>query len=167
MQTAFSNFFAGRAKYPHFKKKHNGGRAEFTKSAFKWKDGKVFLAKYSEPLAVVWSRELPEGVEPSTITVKLSPSGRWTVSMLVDVEISPLPESPNKVGIDLGITSLIALSNGDKVANPKSFKAKRAKLRRVQKALSRKQRGSKNRQKARLKGCDLNMILSKIGKSLF
>ena len=57
---------------------------------------------------------------PSTITVKLSPSGRWTVSMLVDVEIEPLPASPNKIGIDLGITSLIALSNGDKVSNPKS-----------------------------------------------
>jgi putative transposase len=45
LQTAFSNFFAGRAKYPTFKKKRNGGSAEFTKSAFKWKDGQVFLAK--------------------------------------------------------------------------------------------------------------------------
>jgi putative transposase len=44
LQTAFTNFFSGRAKYPNFKKKHNGGNTEFTKSAFKWKDGKVFLA---------------------------------------------------------------------------------------------------------------------------
>jgi putative transposase len=87
----------------------------------------------------------------STISVKLSPAGRWTVSLLVDVEIELLPESPNSVGVDLGITSLVALSTGDKVANPKNLKKKRKKLRRVQKALSRKQKGSKNRHKARLK----------------
>ena len=160
LQTAFSNFWAGRAKYPNFKKKHHGGSAEFTKSAFRWKDGKVFLAKCSEPLAIVWSRELPIGAEPSTITVKLSPSCRWTASILVEAEIEALPESPNKIGIDLGITSLIALSNGDKVANPKSFKAKRAKLRRVQKALSRKKKGSKNRHKARLKVAKVHAQIS-------
>jgi putative transposase len=151
LQTAFSNFFAGRAKYPTFKKKRNGGSAEFTKSAFKWKDGQVFLAKCVKPLAIRWSRELPKGVIPSTVTVKLSPAGRWSISLLVDVEIEPLPTAESQVGIDLGVTSLVALSNGQKVANPKSFKTKRRKLKRVQKALSRKQKGSNNRYKARLK----------------
>ncbi len=151
LQAAFSNFFGGQAKYPNFKKKNNGGNAEFTKSAFKWKDGKVFLAKCSEPLAIRWSRQLPEGAKPSTITVKLSPSGRWTVSLFVDVEIEPLPKSPNQIGLDLGITSLVALSTGEKIANPNGFKSKRAKLRKAQKALIRKQKGSNNRHKARLK----------------
>ncbi|NJM56322.1 MAG: IS200/IS605 family element transposase accessory protein TnpB [Synechococcales cyanobacterium RU_4_20] len=151
LQTAFSNFFAGRAQYPVFKKKRNGGSAEFTKSAFKWRNGQLFLAKSLEPLAIRWSRAIPEGAEPSTVTVKLSPSGRWTVSLLVDIEIEPLPESPHVVGIDLGITSLMALSTGEKIANPKGFKAKRAKLRKAHKALSRKQKGSNNRYKARLK----------------
>jgi len=151
LQTAFTNFFAGRAQYPNFKKKRNGGSAEFTKSAFRFKDGQVYLAKSAEPLPIVWSQLLPDGAEPSTITVKLSPAGRWTVSLLVDVEIEPLPESPNQIGLDLGITSLLALSTGEKVANPKGFKAKRAKLRKAQKALSRKVKGSNNRYKARLK----------------
>jgi putative transposase len=151
LQKAFSNFFAKRAAYPNFKKKRNGGSAEFTKSAFKFKDGQVYLAKCSEQLPIRWSRQLPKGASPSTITVKLSPSGRWTVSLLVDVEIEPLPESSNKVGVDLGVTSLVALSTGEKIANPKGFKAKRAKLQRAQKALIRKQKGSKNREKARLK----------------
>ena len=71
--------------------------------------------------------------------------------MLVEVEIQPLPTSPNQVGLDLGITSLIALSTGEKIANPKAFKAKRARLRTAQKALSRKVKGSNNRYKARLK----------------
>jgi putative transposase len=160
LQTAFTNFFAGRAQYPNFKKKRNGGSAEFTKSAFKWRDGKLFLAKSLEPLNIRWSRAIPKGAEPSTVTVKLSPSGRWTVSLLVDIEIEPLPESPNAVGIDLGITSLIALSTGEKVANPKGFKAKRAKLRKAQKALSRKQKGSNNRYKARLKVAKVHAEIS-------
>jgi putative transposase len=151
LQKAFSNFFERRAKYPTFKKKRNGGSAEFTKSAFKFRDGQVFLAKCSEPLPIRCSRQLPEGATPSTITVKLSPAGRWSVSMLVDIEIEPLPECSNAIGIDLGITSLVALSTGEKIANPKGFKTKHSKLRRAQKALSRKQKGSNNRHKARLK----------------
>lgn len=160
LQKAFSNFFDGRAKYPTFKKKRNGGSAEFTKSAFKWKDGQVFLAKCSEPLAIRWSRELPKGATPSTITVKLSPAGRWTVSLLVDVEIEPLPQSSNQIGIDLGVTSLVALSNGEKIANPKGFNAKRRKLKKAQKALARKQTGSNNRHKARLKVAKVHQEIS-------
>ena len=160
LQAAFTNFFAGRAKYPNFKKKHHGGNAEFTKSAFRWKDSKVYLAKCSQPLDILWSRHIPEGVEPSTITVKLSPSGRWTVSLLVDVVIETLPESPNQIGLDLGINSLMALSNGEKITNPKTFKAKRRKLRQAQKALSRKKKGSNNRHKARLKVAKVHAEIS-------
>ena len=158
LQKAFTNFWAGRAKYPNFKKKHSGGNAEFTKSAFKWKDGQVFLAKCTEALPIRWSRDLPEGCEPSTITIKLEASGRWFASLLVDgrvgdptTDIAQLPKSDKQIGLDVGITSLIATSNGDKIANPKHFKQLRKKLKRVQKALSRKQKGSNNRHKARLK----------------
>jgi putative transposase len=151
LQKAFTNFFAGRAKYPNFKKKHHGGSAEFTKSAFSWKDGKVFLAKCTEALPVRWSRSIPEGCTPSTITVKLTPSGRWYVSLLVnDHRVKPLPKTDQQIGLDLGVTSLIATSNGDKIANPKHFKRLRKKLKRVQKTLSRKQKGSNNQYKARL-----------------
>jgi putative transposase len=151
LPTTFSNFFAARTQYPNFKKKRNGGSAEFTKSAFKFRYEQVYLAKSAQALPIRWSRKLPEGAEPSTITVKLSPAGRWSVSLLVDVEIEPLRESPNAIGIDLGLTSLVALSNGEKVVNPKGFKAKRRKLKKAQKALSRKQKRSNNRYKARLK----------------
>ena len=152
LQTAFSNFFAGRTQYPNFKKKRNGGSAEFTKSAFKWKDGQVFLAKCAGALPIRWSRQLPKGAEPSTITVKLEPSGRWTVSLLVDdLTIQPLPQADKAIGIDAGITSLVTTSDGEKVANPKHFSKLYLKLRKAQKALSRKQKGSQNRDKARRK----------------
>jgi putative transposase len=151
LQKAFTNFWAGRAKYPNFKKKHSGGSAEFTKAAFRWRDGQVFLAKCTEALPIRWSRDLPEGCEPSTITIKLEASGRWFASLLVDTDIAQLPKSDKQIGLDVGITSLIATSNGDKITNPKHFKQLRKKLKRVQKALSRKQKGSNNRYKARLK----------------
>jgi putative transposase len=151
LQKAFASFWAGTAKYPNFKKKHNGGSAEFTKSAFKWKDGQVWLAKCAEALPIRWSRQLPSWCEPSTITVKLDASGRFHVSLLVDTAIEPLPKTNKSIGMDMGITSLITTSNGDKIVNPKHFKRLRTKLRRVQKALSRKQKGSNNRQKQRLK----------------
>jgi len=151
LQKAFGNFWAGRAKYPNFKKKRNGGSAEFTKSAFKYRDGQIYLAKCSEPLPIRWSRQLPDGVEPSTATIKLSPAGRWTISLLVDVDIEPLPKVDKEIGLDLGISALVTLSDGEKILNPKGFKAKYRKLRKAQKALSRKQKGSNNRHKARLR----------------
>lgn len=151
LQKAFANFWAGTAKYPNFKKKHNGGSAEFTKSAFRWKDGQVWLAKCSEALPIRWSRQLPQGCEPSTITVKLDASGRFHVSLLVDTVIEPLPQTDKSIGLDVGITCLVATSNGDKIVNPKHFRRLRTKLKRVQKSLFRKQKGSNNRNKQRQK----------------
>jgi putative transposase len=161
LQSAFANFFAGRAKYPNFKKKRNGGSAEFTKSAFKFKDGKIYLAKSAEPLDIRWSRQIPKGCEPSSVTVKMHPSGRWHISIRFDDPTrSPLPKSDNAIGIDLGITSLIATSNGDKVANPKQFKQHYRRLKRAQKNLFRKQKGSKNREKARVKVAKIHLKIS-------
>ncbi|MDJ0518495.1 MAG: RNA-guided endonuclease TnpB family protein [Trichodesmium sp. MO_231.B1] len=153
LQTAFTNFFSGRTKYPNFKKKRNGGSAEFTSSAFKWKDNQVYLAKCAEPLPIRWNRQLPQNSVLSTITVKLDPSGRWSVSLRVndtrDLKLKPVKK---QVGIDLGITSLLTTSDGEKVANPKNFQKLHKKLRLAQKSLDRKtDKKSNNYQKARLK----------------
>jgi putative transposase len=150
LQKAFANFWGKTAKYPRFKKKRSGGSAEFTRSAFRWKDGQVWLAKCNEPLPIRWSRMLPKSSEPSTMTVKLDARGRWYVSLLVDDKtIESLPPVSKSVGIDAGITSLITTSDGDKIANPKHFHRQIKKLRAAQKTLSRRQKGSKNREKAR------------------
>jgi len=161
LQTAFTNFFAGRAKYPNFKKKRNGGSAEFTKAAFKLKNKEVYLAKCSDPLPIRWSRQLTEGCDPSSIIVSLHPSGRWHISIRFDDPTTkPLPVSENAIGIDLGITSLIADSNGGKVTNPKHFKKHRKRLKKAQKNLARKQKGSKNREKARIKVAKIHLKIS-------
>jgi putative transposase len=151
LQKAFANFWGKKAKYPRFKAKRNGGSAEFTKSAFKFKDGNLWLAKCAEPLNIIWSRLLPEECSPSTVTVKLEPSGRWFVSLLIDdPTIQPLPQTDKKVGIDAGISSLLTTSDGDKIVNPKHFNRLHQKLKVAQKLLSRKTKGSNNRNKARL-----------------
>jgi putative transposase len=93
------------------KKKHHGGSTEFTKSAFRWKDGQMFWLNARNHF--VWSRELPSGCEPSTVTVKLSASGQWHVSLLVNADIEQLPKIDKAIGLDVGITSLIATSDGE------------------------------------------------------
>jgi putative transposase len=161
LQTAFTNFFAGRAKYPNFKKKHQGGSAEFTKAAFKFKNGQIYLAKCDKPLDIRWSRQLPEGCEPSSVTVRFHPSGRWHIAIRFDdPTIKPLPIIDNAIGVDLGITSLIADSNGNKVSNPKSFREHHRRLKQAQKRLARKQKGSKNREKARIKAAKIHLKIS-------
>ena len=152
LQKAFANFWGKRAKYPRFKKKRHGGSAEFTKSAFKYRDGQLWLAKCKQPLNIVWSRFLPDGYSPSTVTVKLDPSGRWFVSLLVDdYTVEVLPPTKKQIGLDAGVTSLISTSDGEKIANPKHFNRLYQKLKAAQKELSRKTKGSSNRNKARLK----------------
>ncbi|WP_204284223.1 RNA-guided endonuclease InsQ/TnpB family protein, partial [Microbispora amethystogenes] len=160
LQAAFANFFAKRARYPTFKsRKKSRASAECTRSAFRWRDGRLTLAKMDLPLAIVWSRPLPEGAEPSTVTVSRDAAGRWFVSLLVEETIRPLTPTGNAVGLDAGITSLVALSRpipgvtdeDGKVANPGHERTDRRRLAKAQRSLARKAAGSANRAKARLK----------------
>jgi putative transposase len=152
LQTAYVNFFAKRARYPRFKsKKRSRFSAEYTRSGFRWRDGRLTLAKMSDPLDIRWSRPLPEGAEPSTVTVSRDSAGRWFVSLLCDDTIRPAPETDRAVGIDAGITALVTLSTGEKVANPRHEKRDRRRLALAQRELSRKAKGSANREKARVK----------------
>ncbi|MFE1979947.1 RNA-guided endonuclease InsQ/TnpB family protein [Streptomyces mirabilis] len=153
LQTAFANFFGKRAKYPRFKsRKKSRKSAEYTTSAFRFRDGELRLAKMSEPLRIVWSRPLPEGVSPSTVTVSQDAAGRWFVSMLCDDPgIRHLPATDAAVGIDAGLDHLLALSTGEKIANPRHERRDRAALAKAQRRLAKKEKGSANGIKARRK----------------
>lgn len=139
LQSAFAGFFAKRGKYPRFKlRKKSRKSAEYTSSAFRYRDGALTLAKMADPLAVVWSRPLPEGATPSTVTVSQDAAGRWFVSMLCDDIPAPMPVTTQAVGIDAGITSLVTLSTGEKITNRKFERKDRARLAKAQRELSRK-----------------------------
>ncbi|HEY0698040.1 MAG TPA: RNA-guided endonuclease TnpB family protein, partial [Micromonospora sp.] len=118
-------------------------------SAFRWRDGQLTLAKMAEPLHIVWSRPLPEGATPSTVTVSQDAVGRWFVSLLCDDRIEQAPAC-GAVGIDAGLDSLLTFSTGEKITNPKHERRDRAALARAQRDLARKEKGSANRAKARL-----------------
>ncbi|MFT5879418.1 MAG: putative transposase [Moritella sp.] len=148
-QTAFRHFFEGRTKYPTFKKKRSKKSAEFTKSAFKYVDGKLYIAKSKQPLNVRWSRELPN--EPTTITISKDSADRYFVSCLCHFEPKLLPISKNTVGIDLGLTDLVITSSGFKSGNPRYTKRYANELAKAQRVLSKKTKGSSNFQKARRK----------------
>ncbi|WP_221914023.1 RNA-guided endonuclease InsQ/TnpB family protein [Thiorhodospira sibirica] len=151
LQTAFVNFFAKRAGYPQFKQKYGKQSAEYTTSAFKW-DGKALkLAKMDAPLAIRWSRTLPKVAKVTTVTVSKDTAGRYFVSLLCDDTVSPKPEVTGKVGIDLGLTHFAILSTGEKIAAPNTFRKNEAKLAKLQRRLAKKQKGSRNRAKTRLK----------------
>ena len=152
LQGAFANFFAGRARYPRFKSKKKTRRsAEYTNSGFRFRDGKLTLAKMAEPLDVVWSRPLPEGSKPSTVTVTQDSAGRWFVSLLCDdPSVQLLATMNTAVGVDVGLEHLLTLSTGEKITNPRHERKDRARLAKAQRALAKKAKGSANRTKARL-----------------
>ncbi|MCY0936362.1 RNA-guided endonuclease InsQ/TnpB family protein [Streptomyces sp. H34-S4] len=152
LQGAFISFWEKRSKYPRFKsRKKSPSSAEYTRSAFKWRDGKLALAKMSEPLDIVWSRPLPKGAEPSTVTVSRDAAGRWFVSLLCEDTPALMPATKQTVGIDAGLTSLVTLSTGEKITNPRHERKDRARLAKAQRDLSSKEKGSKNQEKARRK----------------
>ncbi|MEV5010540.1 RNA-guided endonuclease TnpB family protein [Streptomyces sp. NPDC056159] len=154
LQAAFAGFFGKRAKYPRLKSRKKSRRsAEYTTSGFRIRDGRLTLAKMDRPLDIVWSRPLPEGVSPSTVTVSQDGAGRWFVSMLCeDPGVRPLPAADAAVGIDVGLDHLLTLSSGEKIANSRHERKDRARLARAQRELSRKAKGDgANRHKARLK----------------
>lgn len=151
LQTAFGNFFAKRAKYPSFKTKHGIQAAEYTTSAFKWDGEQLRIAKMDAVLDVRFSREIPKAATVTTVTVSKDCAGRYFVSMLCTDEVSAKPVADGEVGIDLGLTHFAILSTGEKIASPKTFRKYEKRLAKAQRCLSKKQKGSANRRKAKLR----------------
>ncbi len=151
LDRAFLNFFEGRGQYPTFKKKRNRQAATYTANAFIWRNGHITLAKMNQPLNIRWSRPLPEDTVPSAVTITKDCADRYYISILVEDDIEPLPQSDTAIGADLGLKSFVALSDGQIVGNPKFFHKDEKKLARAQRRHAKKQKGSKNRDKARKK----------------
>ena len=156
LQTAFTNFFAKRARYPQYKRKDGPQSAEYTTSAFKWDGKSLKLAKMDEPLAIRWSRTIPKAAKVTTVTVSLDAAGRYFVSLLCDDAVAERPAVDGKVGIDLGLTHFAILSTGEKVAAPNTFCKNEAKLAKLQRRMAKKTKGSNRRKKAKLRVAKLH-----------
>lgn len=144
LQTAFSNFFDKRAAFPSFKRKDARQTTNYTERGFSFDPTTrtLKLAKIGK-LKVKWSRKtIPR---PSSIRLIRTASGKYFVSLVVETQPAPLPETGESVGIDFGVARLATLSNGERIGNPKHGAQWQRRLAFYQKRLARAQKGSKRR----------------------
>jgi putative transposase len=160
LDTAFTNFFEKRAQYPKFKSRRDRQSARYATNAFTFGDGQITLAKQSTPLDIVWSRPLPHDAKVLNLTISRDTSERYFVSILVETDVKPRRRAKTEVGIDVGIKTLATTSDGEKLENPRPLVKREQRLKRLQRRLSRKARGSNNRKKARLKVARLHAKIS-------
>jgi putative transposase len=154
LDKAYLNFFRTKRGFPKFKSKHDLVQSvQYPQGINKtdWKSGKVNLPKIGRIL-VVLDRQFSGAVK--TCTVSKTSTGKYFISILVDDEVTPLPllpiEESSTVGIDLGLTHFAIFSSGKKIDNPRFLKQSLKKLASAQRKLSKKQKGSKRRNKQRL-----------------
>ena len=154
LSCAFTNFFEGRAEEPTFKKKHDPEQAFTVPQSYTvdFERGTVKLPKIGA-VKVKYHRTFVGTTKSATVIRKST--GRYLISIVVeDGRTPPKPADPipdQTVGIDLGLSHYAVLSTGEKVANPKYLRNAQVRLAVLQRRLARKQKGSKNRNKARLK----------------
>jgi putative transposase len=157
---AFQNFFAGRACYPQFRKKGVHDRFTITNDQFDIDGCRIRIPR----LGWVRMRE-PLRFAGKIMSATISRvAGRWFVSITVDTEDSPYRSAENQgaVGVDLGVSALATLSTGEVTPGPKAHTALLARLKRLSRSLSRKQKGSANRKKARARLAKLHARIANI-----
>ena len=153
MDAAYRKFFKEHAGYPKFKSKRDNHKSYTTNYTNEnivvdFEKGRVKLPKLKMVKAKP-PREFEGQIKSATISQM--PSGKYFVSILVEEEQVELPKVEKSVGIDLGIKDLVITSDGEKIDNLKLIKKYENKLVRQQRKLAHKQKGSKNREKQRIK----------------
>jgi putative transposase len=151
---AYKNWFdslAGKRKgrkagHPQFRRKHGHQSIRLTRNGFSLHGPRLYVAKVGD-MRVKWSRDLP--AVPSSVTVIREADGRYYASFVVDREPEPFPACEKETGIDVGLAVLAVLSDGTKIGNPRFLRRAERRLEKAQRELSRKQKGSANRAKAR------------------
>jgi putative transposase len=145
---AFINFFARRAHYPRFKRRSSSRSVRFQDIGLSWTRGLLSVPK----LGVLRLAEaLPEVARPDLMTLTCDAIGRYHVSFSAQAEKPSLPIVQRSVGVDLGVHHLATLSTGEKIPNPKHYHARLRYLRQQQRCLARRQKGSRRREKQRLR----------------
>lgn len=165
LDSAYQKFFKEKTGFPKFKSKRNkqSYTTNFTNNNIEidFKNNKIKLPKLKWIKAKV-HRSFVGQIKSATIG--RTPSGKYLVSILADVEIKQLPKNDNVIGFDLGIKEFVVDSNSVHIENPKTLYKYEKKLVKLQRKLSKKQKGSKNRNKARIKVARLHEKITNIRK---
>jgi putative transposase len=159
LQTAFVNFWENGARHPNFKKRNSRQSAEFTRSGFTWKRGQLSLAKVGR-LNIRWSRHFQ--CEPTTVHISRTPAGRYYISFRVDDRLPTMPNATGQIGIDLGLKTFAVFNDGESKHAPRPLRRKMAQLKKAQRALSRKRKGSARRKKARIQVAAIHQRIADI-----
>ena len=150
LERGFKNFFEKRARHPQFKSKHNNHQSYRTIN----QGGTIrIVGKYIKlpKLGYVKIKQSMEIGHINNATIKKTPTGKYFVVLNVEFEPEPRSNAGRMIGIDVGIKEFYSDSNGNIVSNPKYLEKSMCKLVREQRRLSRKQKGSNNRNKQRIK----------------
>lgn len=151
LDIAFRNFFRGQTKFPNFKKKTNNQSFKVpVNSTFKLKNNKLIIPKFKEGINFRGKLELDDLVKFNSVNVSKTPSGKYYATLQGEFNYNPLEQNDNQIGIDLGIKEFLITDNGIKIDNPKYLKKSLKKLKYEQKQLSKKNKGSNNRNKQRI-----------------
>ena len=137
LDNAFTRFFKKEGAYPTFHRRKGEASCSYVGTAFALRGEQLTLAKLDEPLAIRWSRPLPAGARPTSVTVSRTTAGRYYVSILVDEIAVPLPVTSREVGIDLNTGSVVG-SHGQRFATPARLDVLAQRQRRYQRACKRK-----------------------------
>ena len=152
LDNAYQKFFKEHSGFPKFKSKkiHNYSyKTSFTNNNIEFCGKHIKLPKLK--MVKIRDKQIPQG-RILNATISQEPSGKYYVSLCcTDVEIKPLKKTGNVIGLDLGIKEFCITSNGEMIGNPKYLKKSLYKLAKLQRGLSRKTKGSSNRNKARIK----------------
>jgi putative transposase len=148
LESAINRFFKKLAKFPRFKKRSNRQSFRVPQHFLILKEGKLDLPKM-EPIKMVIHREV-EGI-PKSITISKTPSGKYYASIITELDIKKAPLNGEKIGLDLGLKEFAITTKPEKFPNPKYFQKSLRRLKIRQRRLSRKVKGSNNRNKSRIR----------------
>ena len=156
LDLAFDGFFKKRSGFPKFHSKYHRQSFRVPQNT-KVVDGKLHIPKFKQGIKVIEHREIQGEIKFSTISK--DPDGKYYVSITVERDIQEYKVNDKIVGIDMGIKSLLVCSDGTEYGNSKNTYKYQAKLKRLQQLLSRKVKGSSNRNKRRLKVSKLHKTI--------
>ena len=163
MNQAYDNFFNLHRGFPKFKSKHDNRQScRFPKDAFIGVRGnRIDLIKVLKDIHFKCSRNDERYLNRNqdkvkSITLSKEPNGKFYLSVLIDKPLRQVPQSSSMVGLDLGIKDFAVTSDGQVIENIHFKKNEESRLKRLQRQISKKIVGSKNREKARLRFAKLN-----------
>lgn len=160
LDTAYSRFFKKLAELPKFHNKKTDRHSFPVPQGVKIKNDRLHIPKFKEGIRVRLHRPVEGKIKHATVS--MNRAGQYFVSICVERETAPLPKIEKEIGVDLGLKDLVTCSDGQVFENIRPYRTLEKRLKRLHRSLSKKVKGSKSRERARLKLAKLYQRISNI-----